>query len=171
MQNPFAAEAGSPLAVVGYIVAVREEHPANAAEGGDLAGERAGEARRIDEDVPRRTHDQVAARAVARLRGIAAVVDMVFEELWKGVARRADAVLRLRADRGHRAGDQRHARAVRLRFAGRLAVDVARVAALGEGVGRDLPAGAAVDAGRVDEEVAGDVGGQPFRDLRHRLIL
>jgi hypothetical protein len=60
---------------------------------------------------------------------------------------------------------------MRLRFVRRLAIHVARVAALGERFGRDLPAGAAVDAARINVEVAGDIGGQPFRDLGHRPIL
>jgi hypothetical protein len=67
------------LVVVGHVVPVREEDCADAAERLNPAHERAGESRRVDEDVPALlfgADDEVAPRAEARLGGEAAEVDV-----------------------------------------------------------------------------------------------
>ena len=60
-----------------------------------------------------------------------------------------------------------HQRALDLVVGCGLAVDARRVAVVAEGGGRDLPAGVAVDAGLIDEEVARHVLRQAPRRVCH----
>ena len=60
MQDPLAAEAFAELPVVRHVVLVREEHPAQPAQGVQAPRQRFREARRVDQDVPARPHDEIA---------------------------------------------------------------------------------------------------------------
>src|SRR5439155_19298411 len=81
MDDPVAAEALVELLMIGDVVLMREDHPPHAAEALDVLHQRAGEAGRVDEDVPFLASDEIAERAEGRLGGEAAAVDVIVNEL------------------------------------------------------------------------------------------
>ena len=105
MHDALAAEAAREGGVVGDVVAVREDQRAHAAERVDALEERTGGARRVDEHVAARAHDQVRRGAVRGLGVPAAVVDVVVEALGEGGGGGAERALRRGADARRRAGD------------------------------------------------------------------
>jgi hypothetical protein len=141
--------------VIGHVVAMGQEHEAHAAQRGEPRQERPGGARRVDEDVPSEPLDQIRRGAVRLLARVAAVMDGAVDALRKSA--RSLGRLPRRADGGGRARDQCHQRAQALGLACRLPAHVGGAAPLGEDRGRQLAAGVAVDAGRVDEQLAGGV--------------
>src|SRR5262249_32113220 len=102
------------------------------------------------------------------LLGVEAAVEDVFGD---AVGERGDrgreVVAPLGADRAGRTGDEGHLGVAHLGRARRLAVHARLVARLVERLRRDPAAGVAVDAGRVDEEVAGDVRGETACERGH----
>jgi len=96
----------------------------------------------------------------------AKIADVVRNELGERRDGRAHVVLR-RADRRRRTRDQRALRREQLLGRLGLVVDGGLIAGIAEHGRRENPAGVAVDAGGVDEEVAGDVVGELESSLRH----
>jgi hypothetical protein len=87
----------------------------------------------------------------------AAKVDVLGDARGIGVHGRARVVVCERADGGGRAGDESHQRALRLVRRFGLAIDARLLAVVAKRRGRDLAAGVAVDARRIDVEIARDV--------------
>src|SRR5204862_4058473 len=117
---------------------------------------------------------QIRPGAEARLRSEPAEEDVPVDVGGKGPGRLACAPAGsrrprgYRPDRGRRTGDKRHKCAMNSLGRGRLAADARLVAVIAEGLGRDLPAGVAVDARVIDVELALDVLRQPMFELRHQ---
>ena len=63
MHDALASEALVELLVIGDVVLMRQEHPADAAHRVDPLHERSGEARRVDQDVAAVAPDEIAERA------------------------------------------------------------------------------------------------------------
>ena len=105
-----AAEALRPAVVVGHVVAVREHNRLQAAQGFDLPGQGRVEAGGVDQHVPRRPHNQVAAGPEAPPRRPAAVVHlprlMRGEQGRKAIGGSAPHQCGRRLDRRHRTGAQ-----------------------------------------------------------------
>ena len=78
IHNTLGVEVAYPFLVVGYVVAMGEEHQLYAAKLFDAFDQGAGEPGRVDQHVPVGSSDQIARRSVRRFRREAAKVDFVF---------------------------------------------------------------------------------------------
>ena len=163
-----AAEALRPAVVIRHVIAVTEHDRRQAAQGFDLPGQGRVEAGGVDQHVPRRPHDQIAAGPEAAPRRPAAVVHlpgrMAGEPGRKAIGGSAPHQCGGRLDRRHRTGAQGQQGLGGFRLALRLVPDVGRVAAgrRGEVLRIPLPAGAAVNAACVHEEGHGCGGADPI---------
>src|SRR5258708_31526196 len=171
VQHTRAAEALVELLVVGHVVLMRQEHRLHAAERGDVLHQRRGETRRVDEHVAvplaSFTPNQVAKCAEGALRREATAVDTVFDQFRVTGDGRRDIALAHVADRRCRTGDESLLGGQQLFVRLRLMKDGRLIANVMKYRWRDLAAGVAIDAGRVDEEVALDVGGRAQRSFCH----
>src|SRR4051812_30254516 len=153
MEDALAAEALVQSFVIGNVVAVGEEVPARPAHRLDPIEERVRRPRRIDDEVSTVSHDEIAGRAVGGFGPQPEIVDRAVD-----VERERRECLAnfpsLRApDRRRRASDEGDERILPL-GGNRLPLHVRETAAIRSGKRRrsDLPAGVAVDAGRIDEK-------------------
>src|SRR5688572_32088664 len=118
-------------------------------------------ARHVDEDVALAAADEPARSAEGLLVVEAAVEDLAVDPARVRGGRTGEVVAGRGPDRSGGAGDERELRELHFRRRLRLAVHERLLALLVERLRGDPHAGPAVDAGLVDEEVAGDVGGEP----------
>src|SRR5262249_5541492 len=168
--HTFAAELPCKGHVISDVVLMRQEHRPDAAEFLDPPDERRGEARRINQDVTARfirARNQIAPGAIARFGCEAAEIDVFGDERRERGDRHSKVVFRERTDGCGRTGNQRSESLVDLRRGLRLAIDARLIAVIAEMRGRDLAAGAAVNARVVNEEIARGVLRQSPRSVRH----
>ena len=154
-------------ASVGHVIGVRQEDVGDAAERFEAAHQPGLELGRIDEPVAVRVLDEVAIAAVGMRRVEAAIMDRRFQDDGKVVHHRLGSIGALAADRAGRAADEGPQRLGTLLGVGRLPVHEGVVRPLGEHRRRHLAAGVAVDAGGIDEKIAGDILGDPFANVGH----
>src|SRR5713226_8248239 len=67
MNDPLSAKTARPLFVICHVIAMSEEHSANSAQLINSLDQRARKSRRVNEDVPFRSNDQIARGSVRRL--------------------------------------------------------------------------------------------------------
>ena len=168
VQNALASESLMKLLMIGDIVLMREQQPAYTTHVVDAFHQRPCEARRVDHGVTVRMLNQVAERAEGALSGESAAVHVGLDQFRVAGHRAAHVVLSNRTDRRGRAGDQCLLRLEQFTCAGRLMEYRGLIADVMEHRRRDLPAGVAVDAGGVDEEVAVDIRGVLEGNTSHR---
>ena len=150
-----AAEVLGVAVGVGHVVPVRQEDVGDAAQRLEPPHERGDELRRVDQPVARGVPDEVAVAAVRLRRVVAAVVDRLLDGEREVVHHGLHVVVAEAADGPGGAGRRGPARRRRRSAAATgwaLTKDVS--GAFAEDGRGDLPAGVAVDAGRVHEEVA-----------------
>src|SRR5215217_7949716 len=160
MHQSFTVKSLAKQLVRGNVVFVREQHSTDATHRYDLLHELTRKSRRVDQDVAAftgGTSDQIAPGAEAVFRRESAEVNVVFEQHRK----RVDAEMRVMAfdcaDRAGRTRDEGHHRELRLIVCFGLMIDAALVAVIVKDRGRELTTRIAIDAGGVNEEVAGDI--------------
>ena len=151
---------------VGHVVLMGEQDVPDAAARLQLPEKRRGEPRRVDEQVAPRTHDEerVGPEGIGGVEPAVRhpVLELLGEEAIGLHVRPLDADGRGRA--GHEGA---RGRAELVRGGGLLAHrGLAEEAAVEDG-GRELPAGVAVDAGRVHEPGTGGVGGVTAARIGH----
>ena len=127
--------------------------------------------RRVDKPVSVRMLDEITVRAERFLRIKATVKHIRIKEQRETGHRlfQARVVTALGADRTHGAGKQRLVGLMQTLVTLRLDSHRGKLADLLKTAGRQLPAGVAVDAGRVDKEVARHIAVETFFGVRHRL--
>lgn len=157
MQDAFGAEMIRPLLVVGDIIAMGQEHQLNPAELFDVFHQRAGESRRVDQDVPPGPDDQIARCSIRRLGSESAKVDSFIDQLRIGFHSQFRGLMAGGPYRSSRAGDQGLERREFLQSGLGLMMNHRLIADVGESLGRNLAAQVAVDTGRIDEKVPWDV--------------
>lgn len=94
MNNPFTTEVLVKLLVIWDIVMMREKHETQAAQLFELAHQRLGEARRVDQNISRLALDEIAMGAETVGRREAAVINIVIESLRQRVNGSGQVVLR-----------------------------------------------------------------------------
>ena len=153
MQDPFATESIVQRFLIGDVVPMGEEKPARSAHRVDAIEERLRCARRVDDDVAALAHDEIAGRAVRRLRSQSEVVNGAVDVQRQRGQRVADFPSLRAADGRRRAGHQRDQRVLALGRRG-LPLHEGEPGPIRprERRRRELPAGVAVDAGRIHEE-------------------
>ncbi len=166
-----AAEMGGIAVGVGHVVAVGQKDVGDSAPRFKLSNELRQKLRRVDEPVSFWVLDEVAIAAERLGRVEAAVVDRLFDKDRKIGHHRFAIVVAVIADRAGRAGEQGPQRVAAGGRDVRLAVDVGRVASFREDLRRNLAAGVAIDARRIDEEVAGHVVANAFAGIGHVAIV
>src|SRR5438445_585670 len=169
MDDPLRAEVLGVARRVADVVLVREEDVCDPAHPLERDHQLLHVPRRIDQPVAIRMANDIAVRAERLLRVKPVVADIVFNQHREAVSGSTHHSLvgYQGADRAHGTGQERLIGLVTLGLALRLAIDGRVLAILDERLRRQLPAGVAVDAGGVYEEVAIDIRREPFGDISH----
>src|SRR5579871_2272187 len=167
VNHSLGAEMEGEALGVGDVVGMRQEDPRQAAPLLDAAHESRQELRRIDEPIAVGPADEVAIAAERLRRVHAAVIDVVFDRQREIVEHRAGGVSSMSADGAGRTADEGLEGAVRLLRVGGLELHEGITVGFAEDFGRDLPAGIAINAGRIDEELAGYVLADDFAWVCH----
>ena len=91
MHDSLRLKSYRPRLVIRDVILMREKHPADTAQGGDAFRQRARVPGRVDQHVTFRPNDQIARRAIGRLRGKPAEVHFVINQLGIGFGPRVSA--------------------------------------------------------------------------------
>ena len=160
VHQALAAKLFREAGMIGNVITMRQKHQVHSAGRFDLFYELRGEARRVNQNIAAfgfRSRDQITPRAKAGLGREATEVNILGDIFRKCI----DADVRvMRLDRSNRCGrtsDQSHQCAFDFPGAFRLMVNDRSVVILGECLRCDLPTGVAIDAGRVDVEISGNI--------------
>src|ERR1700739_785855 len=162
MHDTRAVEMRGEFRVIGDVIAMGEEHEANAAHLLDALYQRIVEARRIDQHVPAALlwpHDQVRPGPEARFGREAAKIDVVDDVRGKRFNAGPGAAARHSPNRRGWTCAQGHERAVHFARILWLMVDARLASMIVETRGGNLAAGVAVDTTGVDVEIAFNVFG------------